>query len=331
MMKLKHLVITLSVGLALLAQAVPARAASLAQTQSPAITLSRVAIELWPEYDRPTMLVQISGTLDPGVALPAQVVVRLPAASGGPLAVATRTATGSLLNTPYTTTVSGDQILVTLQADVADFHVEYYDPTLAITGTARAFTFNWTTEYAVTAASVRVQAPVDSSQLTGDPALAAAGVGDDGLNYYAASLGALKAGQPVSLRLTYVKSSSTLSSTQVAANTANVTQAAPAASPASPAPALTFASPWLWGAVGALLVVVGVAVWALWQMRVSPEREPRVSSRRRRAVRASRAQRGSLPADLSPSEPATSFCTQCGQRLLPGDRFCRKCGTPIRD
>jgi len=328
MRKLKRLVITLYIGLALLTQAMPALAESLAQTQSPAVTLARVAIELWPEYDRPTMLVQISGTLDSSVALPTQVVVRLPAASGGPLAVATRTATGSLLNAPYTTAVSGDQILVTLQADVADFHIEYYDPTLAITGTARTFAFNWTTDYAVTEASVRVQAPVDSSQLTGDPPLAPAGIGDDGLNYYTAPLGALKAGQQVSLRLTYAKSSSTLSSTRVAANTASAAQAAPTA---SPAPALTFASPWLWGGVGALLVVVGVVVWALWQMRASQQREQRVSSRRRRPVRASRAQRGGLLADSSLSEPAASFCTQCGQALLPGDRFCRKCGTPIRE
>jgi hypothetical protein len=302
------------VGVALIAAALPA------QAQSRTIVLSSVAIELWPEYDRPTMLVQISGTLDPSVALPVEVVVRLPAASGGPLAVATRTAAGGLVNTPYTTTVSGDQILVTLRADTADFHVEYYDPTLTITGAARAYTFHWTPDYPVAAAAVRVQAPVDSSQLTANPALTPAGLGDDGLNYYTASLGALVAGQDVRLQLSYSKASSTLSAEKVAASSAKT----------SPTPALTFASPWLWGGVAAGLLVCAVAVWAFWRLRVSQREAPRRVSRRR-PVRLSRARRSGAAGDSAPSPAATGFCTECGQRLLPDDHFCRSCGAPVRE
>ena len=294
------------------------------QTPGSAVTLSTLAIELWPEYDRPTMLVQILGTLDPSVALPVEVVVRVPAASGGPAAVATRTSAGTLINAPYTTTVSGDQILVTLRADSADFHLEYYDPGLAITGTARSFTFLWSTDYSAASAGIRVQAPVDSSQLAADPPLTPAGLGDLGLNYYTASLGSLAAGQQVSLRLTYSKASSTLSASKVSASSAQPT-AAPAATPA-----LNLASPWLWGGVGAGLVVFGVAVWALGRMRASQEEERRRYSRRRRPVRPSASRRADLPSRSAPGEPA-SFCTECGQRLLRGDRFCRSCGTPVRE
>ena len=294
--------------------------AALKQTPDSAITFSTLAIELWPEYDRPTMLVQILGTLDSSVALPAEVVVRVPAASGGPLAVATRSSAGTLINTPFTTTVSGDQILVTLRADTSDFHLEYYDPGLAITGTARSFTFLWNTDYAAASAAIRVQAPVDSSQLVADPPLTPAGPGDLGLNYYTVALGPLAAGQPVSLRLSYSKSSSTLSASKVTA------------SPAQPAatPALNLASPWLWGGVGAGLVVFGLAVWALGRMRASQEEERRRNSRRRRPVRPSASRRADLPSRSAPGEPA-GFCAECGQRLLAGDRFCRSCGTPVRE
>ncbi len=298
------------------------------QTQSPAVTLSELRIELWPEYDRPSMLVQIIGTLDPSVALPAEVLVRVPAASGGPLAVATRSSAGALINAPYTTTVSNDQILVTLRADTADFHVEYYDPGLAITGTARSFAFLWNTDYAVASAGIRVQAPVDSSQLTADPPLISAGPGDFGLNYYTASLGSLTAGQQVSLRLTYSKSTSTLSASTVAASSTQ-----PASAPAA-TPGLTLASPWLWGGVGAGLVVFGVAVWALGRMRTSQEEARRQYSRRRRPVRPSMARRADpAPPPLGPSAPGepAGFCTECGQRLRAGDRFCRSCGTPARE
>ena len=321
MKELPRWLVTSLVTLALILSVTPRSAAA----QSPAVTLSTLIIELWPEYDRPAMLVQLSGTLDARVALPAQVRIRVPAASGGPLAVATRTAAGNLVNAPYTTTVSGDQIVVTLSADTPDFHVEYYDPGLAITGTARSFTFLWNTDYAAASAAIRVQAPVDSSQLTADLPLTPDGPGVYGLNYYTALLGALTAGQQVSLRLTYSKSSSTLSATQVAASSTQPT------APSAAAPALTLGSPWLWAGVGAGLAVFGVALWALGRMRASQEEERRRNSRRRRPVGqpSAGARRTDLPSRSAPGE-AAGFCTQCGQRLLEGDRFCRSCGTPVR-
>jgi hypothetical protein len=315
MKPITHWLVTVLVGLALLAPVLPAKA------QSRALVLSSVAIELWPEYDRPTVLVQISGTLDSAVVLPANVVVRLPVSSGGPLAVATRSSDGSLVNAPYTTTVSGDQILVMLQANTADFHVEYYDPALAVTSPARAYTFRWTTDYAVAAAAVRVQAPVDSSQLTAEPALTPAGVGDDGLNYYTASWGALTAGQEVSLKLVYSKSSTTLSSQKLPAS---------AAQPA-PAQALTFASPWLWGGVLAGLLVFVAAIWAFWWLQTSQKEASRGASRRRRPVRSPRARRAGAPSASATPPAVKGFCTQCGRPLLPDDQFCRSCGAPVRE
>ena len=60
--------------------------------------LASLNIEIWPEYDRPAALVILRGALAEGVKLPAAVTLRLPAASGGPGAVAystRRTATCS--------------------------------------------------------------------------------------------------------------------------------------------------------------------------------------------------------------------------------------------
>ena len=293
-----------------------------AQAQSRAIGLSSVAIDLWPEYDRPTMLVQIFGTLDSGVALPAEVVVRLPAASGEPHAVAALAANGVWLDAPYTHTVSGDQILVTLLTDTANFKVEYYDPTLTVSGAARTFAFRWTTNYAVADAGVRVQAPVDSSQLTGNPALTALGPGDYGLDYYTLSWGALAAGQEVRLDLSYSKSSSTLSCEKLATCPGK----------ASPAPALTFFdSPWLWGGVAGGLLVAGVAIWGLWWLRTSQNEIPRISKgRRRRTGRPNQFKALGGARDAAPGR-VVAFCTQCGRRRLPGDRFCRSCGAPVRE
>ncbi len=182
------------------------------------ITLSTLTIELWPEYDKPATLVILKGTLAASVPLPAQLALHIPAASGGPFAVAAADASGKLLNTQYTTTPSGDTIAINLTTDFPAFHIEYYDPALTITGDARDYTFQWTADYAVTVVTVRVQEPVDARDLTAEPAVVPAGTADFGLNYYATSLGALSAGQSVSFHLRYSKSTVRLSSEVVSQN-----------------------------------------------------------------------------------------------------------------
>ena len=61
--------------------------------------LASLNIEIWPEYDRPAALVILRAALAESVKLPATVTLKLPAASGGPSAVAhSTTADGNLLS-----------------------------------------------------------------------------------------------------------------------------------------------------------------------------------------------------------------------------------------
>lgn len=290
------------------------------------ITLSALTIELWPEFDKPATLVLLKGTLASSVQLPAQLTLHIPAASGGPFAVAVEDASGKLLNTQYTATPSGEAIAVNLTTDFPTFHIEYYDPALTISGEARDYVFQWTPDYAVTAATLRVQEPVDARDLAAEPAVALAGTADFGLNYYAASLGALSAGESISIHLRYSKSTSTLSSEVVSQN-APVPLATPAATESLPqrsslVPILLAAA----GGVGLLLI--GFGVWSFVRNRREMEME-RPRRRRRHAA----SDGDEPPAALSPQPEAPAwarFCTQCGQPLLTGDRFCRNCGTPVR-
>ncbi len=290
------------------------------------ITLSALTIELWPEFDKPATLVLLKGTLASSVKLPAQLTLHIPAASGGPFAVAVEDATGKLLNTQYTATPSGEAIAVNLTTDFPTFHIEYYDPALTISGESRDYVFQWATDYAVTAATVRVQEPVDARDLTAEPAVALAGTADFGLNYYAASLGALPAGQSVSFHLRYSKSTARLSSEVVNQNTP-----VPLATPAATGPLSSRLSltPILLAAAGGVgLLLIGFGVWSFVRNRREMETE-RPRRRRRHAA----SDGDEPPAALSPrpEAPASArFCTQCGQPLLTGDRFCRNCGTPVR-
>lgn len=294
-----------------------------ARAQSP-LTVSALKIELWPEFDRPAVLVILTGTLDASVSLPATVPVSLPASSGGPYAVAVEDAQGQLVDAPYTTTPSGEELIVNLQADARTFHVEYYDATLDTSSETRAYTFRWTPSFAVTAATLQVQEPVEASNLSAEPALTPAGAGTFGLNYYSTSLGQLTAGQTVTLDLRYTKSSATLSSEVVSAQTPTDLEVPLAADSAQSAGG--FAWPDIPPIViGPILGLIAAGVVLL----VLAIRQGRSGQRlRARARHGRRARHAAKEAD---GAEATQFCPQCGRRVEPGDRFCRNCGTALHD
>ena len=63
------LIVTLCLGLA----------APTVRAQTPVTALDRLEIELWPDYDRPALLVLLTGVLPPGTAMPAAVSIPIPA------------------------------------------------------------------------------------------------------------------------------------------------------------------------------------------------------------------------------------------------------------
>jgi hypothetical protein len=361
----KHIgLLALAIGLLLSVLARPAAA------QAPAaITLASLQISIWPEFDRPSSLVIIEGQLAPSVALPAQLQVRIPAAAKAPNAVAMTDPSGNLLQLAYTTAAAGGDIIIEFTTSSAGIRVEYYDPALVISGSARTYAFRWQTDYPAAAAVLRVQEPSGATNVVGQPALTPAGAGEYGLNYDTASLGALTAGAAVSLNLSYVKSSPALSATEVAA-AGGSSAAAGGPSAAAPAAASGSASlPWVVGSavVAGLALVGGGAAW-YWRSgrpgrgRAKGRRSARAVRRPRaepagaaqgaagRALRpgaaaekaANVAEKASGVAETAPAATKRAdsttietgparFCTQCGQRHLPGDRFCRRCGTPVRE
>src|SRR5579859_3936160 len=304
------------------------------------VVLDALTIELWPEYDQPSMLVILRVTLAPATTLPASITLHLPAASKGPSAVAMHDTSGQLLTAPYTTAAAGDTLALQLQATSASFQVEYYDPTLKISGEQRDFTFQWQADYPATAATLLVQEPAGARDLKGDPALSLVGSGGQGLNDYTASLGALTAGQTVSLHLSYAKSTAALSKQTVSlAATAPVAAAlgaagAPAAATANTSPGLML------GAAGllALVSLAGLGTWFQRRRRTAPAEPgsvPAAPPKTSTAPASSRPPAPRSPALHSPAplpaQPAAArFCTQCGRQVAADDRFCRGCGTPLR-
>ncbi len=266
--------------------------------------LTSFNVQLWPEYDKPSMLVICDFQLPAGASLPADVSFRIPK-DADVIAVASYQPSG-LMEADYDGPVqNGNWLILTVTVkSQARYHFEYYQP-LNKSGSQRNFKYVWPGDFAVDQFTIRVQEPVDTPSITTVPELTSS-QDSDGLVYYASQPTSLAAGQPYTLNLTYEKKTDTLTAPS---NTVEPSQELGA----DTAGRVSFDNylPYIAGGIGGLLIVIGLGYYFL-----SNRSEP-ASPRRRR----------NRPAETSESE---AYCHQCGQRARPGDRFCRVCGTRLR-
>lgn len=253
--------------------------------------LETLQVEIWPEYDRPAVLVILKGEIAADVALPAALSLRIPAATGGPAAVAYAAAkTGSLLNLPYERSAAAGFIVLRFGVPERFFHVEFYDP-LATGAPERSYTYLWPGDLELGALQVVVQEPAAARGISIQPDPGPWTTGTDGLRYGAANLGSTPQGTSRSVEIRYAKSDPRTSSEILKLG-------APLASPS----AVTSSGErdafrlFLAAAAVALLAVGAGLVYFLWW---------------RRRARAS-----------------GNSCGKCGHALAAGDRFCPKCGAP---
>jgi hypothetical protein len=314
-----------------------------AQAQS-APHLATLFIDVWPEFDRPaTVLVIYRGVFAPDVPLPPQVKLRIPASAGAPSAVAyprpgTETASNPwadlLVYSNVSTTPNGDWTEVTFAPTSRLFNLEFYDKLNTVTFDRR-YTVTWPGDYAADAVTINVREPYGATNFQITPAMPAGAVDDQGLIPHQLSLGAVSAGQPVNIALSYHREDTRTSTTALGLETPEPTRQ-PIASPT------TATSPSVWPLIAAIVVglalIVGGIVWYIRSLRADkfrPYEPPRYSrSKGRRSVRTSRAPRSRprpVAVRLVENEPDEQvFCTQCGKQLNPDDTFCSRCGTRVK-
>ena len=284
-------------------------------TAQNALKLSVVEVDLWPEYDRPTMLVIYRITLASNVVLPAPIKLRIPASVGSLNAVANQQPDGSLMNVPYELEGSGDWVELVFQTTTPEIQVEYYDPSLIKDGANRQFEYHWPGDYAVDNFVIQVQQPTGATDMQISPSIGSPASAGDGFVYYNSEIGALALGQDFSIHIQYQKQTDDLSASDMPI------------SPSGPLDDNTLrginfadALPWLLGFVG-LVLLVGGGLW-YWQSGKEPVQSEH-SRRRNRKKPVSQEGLNAVDGDFI-------YCHQCGKRAGPGDRFCRACGTPLR-
>ncbi|HVN15332.1 MAG TPA: zinc ribbon domain-containing protein [Anaerolineales bacterium] len=266
--------------------------------------LTSLNIQLWPEYDKPSMLVICDFQLPADTPLPTKVSFRIPN-HANVIAVASNQPSG-LMEAAYDGPVqNGDWSILTVNVESkAVYHFEYYQP-LTISGVNREFQYVWPGDFAVDQFTIRVQQPVDTVSLSTVPQLTPT-QDSDGLTYYTNQPMPLEAGTPYTLNLKYKKTSNALT-----APTPQIQPSQPLGPDTAGRVSLNNYLPYVAGGVGVLLIASGLIYYYLVNRSQSP------GPRRRRN-------------NQSETSESQVYCHQCGQRARVGDRFCRVCGTRLR-
>jgi hypothetical protein len=270
-------------------------------------SLSSVEVWIWPEYDRPSVLVIQHMLVSPETSLPAMMTFRIPAAAEKPFAMAIGQTPQTVADTPYTLETNGNWVNVTVEVTGPAIQLEYYDPSLSKNGKDREYSYEWLSDYAVKGFHVELQQPFDASVVQTRPALPDVKTILDGLTYHTGDFGPLAAGKSFTLTVNYQKDSDALSISFI-----NVQPSAPVDENTAGRVSLQTYLPWLIAGLGVLMIAGGLYYYFRGTVR------PRPSHSRRRHTA---------------SEETTNeqtYCPQCGTRARNGDRFCRTCGTRLR-
>jgi hypothetical protein len=281
---------------------------SLASAQTEA-ALASVSVQLWPEYDQPSMLVIVDFQVAPDTPLPVDLSFRIPP-DGHLIAVASAAADGRWVNAAFEDPLKeGEWQVFTMPIQQNTlYRYEYYQP-LTVSENQRTFSYLWDGAYAVEAFSVSVLEPLDTVSLVMEPpylSIEQAGP----LKYYDSAVVALAGGEQYVLNLQYEKTTDTL----VKPPLQGLQPVTPLDDDTPGRFSLNNYLPYLIGGLGVILIVGGIVYY--WQAGGASNRRTR---------RRGRAQ------DEADAEGAESYCPQCGARAKPGDRFCRVCGARLRN
>jgi hypothetical protein len=300
---------------------------ALAQSPTP---LSDLTVRLWPEYDRPQLLVIFRGTVSESTALPASLSFTLPADVQTLHAVAYLDDTnGTLVNIQSYNLVAGTGgRVLSFATPGRQFQFEYYSDSMpVVNGDQRQLKFSFTASADIARLNLELQQPSAAQSFTSAPPPDATHVESNGLTVAQYDAGPLAAGGTYSLQASYTRSSNTPS---VGVNIPSSPQVPPVEVGGAPGVWLRENLGLIFIAAG-LLLLTGAMVYWFWTRRaevvVEPPRQAPAPRKRPRA--ASRPARP--PAGEQVGAP-TGYCHRCGAPFRDDEaRFCYACGAERRN
>lgn len=285
--------------------------------QASELSISHMEIDIWPEYDQPSVLVVFHVSFSSTASLPARVSLRIPASAGDPYSVVMKDLDGMFYDLEYSIIPDGDWNRIEFVTSSQDLQLEFYKPYFNKSNVSRGFFFSWISDYSIQNLSIRIQQPRTAMDMVIQPDPGAGVVNpDDGLTYYKMDYGSIEKGESLTVSLLYVKTNNDLSASIIPVN------------PVDTLPgqrtiwqSIESVLPSIWGNRNLIttvsLLLGGLLLFALLLVVV---RGPIIRSSPRPKTSQTR----------SPSkEEKETYCFQCGKKARPGDVFCRTCGSKL--
>ncbi len=278
---------------------------SLASAQSE-ITLPFVSVQLWPEYDQPSMLVLTDFEIPADTTLPVDLTFSIPK-DANLIAVASYTSEGGLADAIFAgPQIKGDWKTFTVTMTTFAARFEYYDA-INFSGEKRTYSYSWYGRYAVDQFNIRILKPMDTIAVLTQPSLPSVSQEND-LQFYVGDPIPLADGEKFKLDIEYDKTSNSL-----VMESQGVQPAAPVDENTPGRVSLNNFLPYVIGVLGVIMFIGGSVYF--WRASRKPSGKPRRNSSMR-----AESEQGNLDA----------YCAQCGSRAKAGDRFCRTCGARLR-
>lgn len=280
--------------------------------------LQTLDIELWPDFDQPSTLVLLTGTLPNTADLPATVTLPIPANAEINAVARVDSQNNNLLTLDYDDTVPGQ---ITFTTPDPQFRIEYYEP-YSTDGNKHEVTFRWQADFDVDQLSASVQQPSSAANMSVSPEPSGVNTGLFGLLYHVLPTQSLPASMPFTIEASYEMTQPTLSQAVV-----DTSQSSTADDTNIADNAVVQDSGFNWPLV---LAIVGVALAGVAVVLIFLN-----SNRSRKRVIKPQPIRRSKPrksskASTNKGGEIAGYCHECGEPARPEDKFCRNCGTELR-
>ena len=240
-----------------------------AAADTEATALDTLLVDIWPDYDKASVLVMLTGTLPRTSPLPARITLPLPSSAEINAVARIDSRDGVMKDDILSSPGLGELTLIT--PDPA-FRVEYYLP-YAAKDRQRSFDFTWQAGLAVAKFRVKVQQPAAASAFRTVPAGADIVQDENGLNYHTFPAQSLSTGGRFNLHVDYTMDRPLLSVQNLPAPAPAPGPSVPPVQAAPPVPGIN----WPYLAVFSGSVLMALAVF--WM--VITQRSGRSGNRRR--------------------------------------------------
>jgi hypothetical protein len=273
--------------------------------QTTVTAIDSLVIELWPDYDKPSVLVLLSGTLPFDTNLPATVTLPLPEYAQFHVVARIDSKDGVMKDDIHSSPAPPDAMMF-ITPDLR-FRLEFYLP-YTVNDNQRSFDYTWVANLSVNELQLKVQRPFSASSFNTEPGHENIVMEENGLAYYILPAHHVPAGQPSSVRVEYK-----MIGTQLTA------ESLPPSSPVKQTPESPIESaassginwPIVAIIVGGLIIGM-VVVWYIVSNRATAHIDRPSHSRVK---------------DKGRSRP--KFCYNCGEPVNRGDKYCSNCSIEL--